>query len=265
MISDASGCLEKILVDLDKLRCGVESDRSVQAESVIRILNACAQIEGDPEGLASPHAQDLLSFGKEFFTQWELRLEGLYGENSNTSSRHTESDEQVIRSRYVDFYRSLVGAELSLCPLNPSTRVCHIGCGPLPVSLFLWHKRSGCFITGVDCDANASLGARAAFVHKVEQDPTSYDSDKVCFLSADGGDISYGVFDVVLLSSSVRGKARIFDQILATSPANVRIIERTPRLFWKHLAYWETAEIRDLLVRGTVQVDLIESRILVRE
>ena len=265
MISDASSCLETILGDLDALRRDLESTRPAQADRVTSILNACAQIESDPEGLSSPHAQGLLSFGKEFFTRWELNLEGFYSEESETSLKCAEGHEQEIRSRYVEFYRSLVNAELSLCPSKPNTRVCHVGCGPLPVSLFLWHKRSGCFITGIDCDSNASLAASAGFLRKVERDPASYDRDKVSFLCADGGDISYEAFDVVLLSSSVRGKACIFNRIVATSPSHVRIVERTPRLFWRHLADWEAADLRGLQVRGTVHVDLIESRILSRE
>lgn len=253
--------LEAVLNRLRMLRdCGA-SCLPEKARLATEIIDACSgfDVDSSASALQDDHVVELLGFGRKFFTQWEVYLENLYNP-SNGGLDRSNADTLDMRERYVEFYRSLVKAEMSLCRPAKDTRVCHVGCGALPVSLLMWHKYSGCTIMGVDFDVCALERARLAFADRAKADGVGYDSARVTFELAEGESLSYDSIDVVLLSTSVRGKAGVLERIVRTGAENIVVIERLPRLFWRHLTSWEEYRSESLAIRDVVKIGVVESR-----
>ena len=149
----------------------------------------------------------------------------------------SEDEAEILRKEYITLYRRLVGSEINLCNVNATTRVCHIGCGPMPLTMMMWHKYTGCFITGIDIDANAVATARQVIEARSLQDAGAYSLDKIKLAVCDGKMFDYAGYDIVLLSSTVQPKAAVCDRIMATAAPDTMVIERVPFGVWRHFRF----------------------------
>lgn len=253
--------LDALLEKLSQLR-GTRNfrDRARIAAEVVEASGNCDWSSYARTGMNGEHVEELLAYGRRFFTQWEQDLESRYSAGSGSGG-----DAEKVRERFVGFYRMLVAAELKLCRPGPETRVCHVGCGAMPASALMWHKYSGCSVVGIDCDAKAVEQAKGAFAAKLAEDPASFDPKKIGFLHADGGAMSYRDFDVVLLSSSVRGKDEVFKRIAETGPKTLTVIERVPAKFWTRMASWESHQSESFELVESIRHGVLEIRKLARK
>jgi hypothetical protein len=203
-----------------------------------------------------PESEELVAFGRDFFARWEVALEDI----CSTPEGELSTAQRIARQKLMDSYCRVVDVELTLCRPGPSTRVCHIGCGPMPMTLFMWHYWTGCRIVGIDIVKEAVEKASLAFVQRLVAEPKCYDAARVSFREADGAAMSYEDFDVVALSSTVRGKGAILDRIAATAPKGVVVIERVPQGFWKQLASWEEHAHPAFTEAGHAEAGLLKLR-----
>jgi len=240
-------------------------DKARIAAEIVEASGKCDWSSYGRTGKNREQVEELLAFGRTFFTEWEVALERRYAAGPGGAEAGAGGEGEKTREGFVDFYKLLVGAELKLCHPGPGTRVCHVGCGAMPASVMMWHKYSGCAVVGIDCDAQSVEQAKGAFAGRLAQDPGSFDPKKVGFLHADGGVMSYADFDVILLSSSVRGKDEVFKRIVETAPKTVTVIERVPSKFWTRMASWESHQSVSFELKESVRLGVLELRKLVRK
>lgn len=179
-----------------------------------------------------------LKYGKSFFRYWELSLEKELGYgvgDSQAIGGLTAAKKVELRDEYVDLYRRLVNAENSLCKPDRGTKVCHVGCGPMPLTLLMWSKYTGCSITGLDISASAIAAAQDVLRERITLDSTSYDLSRIELKVVAGEEFDYSEFDVILISSTVSPKESVRAKIAATASSTVIIVERVPCGIWRYL------------------------------
>lgn len=167
-----------------------------------------------------------------------------------------------VREAYLNYYGSLVRAEIEQSLANESTRVCHVGCGAMPFSTLVWHRQLGCRIVGIDREGAAVSAAQQVFQSRVSAEPAAYRAERVSFVHGSGESISYDAFDVVLLSSSVIPKSAVLKRIAATAPGHVRVVERAPVGFWRQLCAWDDCDCEPFEILSSRGVGVLELRTL---
>lgn len=210
------------------------------------------------EFLSQDYVRGLLASARDFMTDWEVYLEQWYG-TGHLGCQGDPVDDR--RDYYVGRYRKLVPAEMALCSMNPQIRVCHVGCGAMPLSVLMWHRYSGAVVIGIDRDRQCIERAQQVIEDKLKSDRTGiYNRDKITATYADGSDFSYEPFDIVVLSSSIQSKASVLERIASTGRRNLRLLERVPRGLWRYLIYWEEHSNPFFITQKVVETGSLEIR-----
>jgi hypothetical protein len=226
-----------------------------------RIRQCCLRLQDldcSMEGLFDGRAVRLLACARDFLADWELAFEEQYAATIAASSPPGAPDS--VRQAYVDFYRSLTTVEVGAAKADSRTRVCHVGCGPMPLSVLMWHRYSGCRVLGIDRSRRAVETARRVLTHKVRTGPQGGLPPEIRVECLAGEMFDYARFDVVLLSSSVRPKREVLERIASTASAGVTVLERAPRGLWRALCQWEEAPCPSFDVHVVANVGTIEVR-----
>ncbi|WP_146747931.1 MULTISPECIES: hypothetical protein [unclassified Photorhabdus] len=133
------------------------------------------------------------------------------------------------KNTFVELYRSLYFAERKLLEHDPR-HICHVGCGPMPVSVLMWMKYTNAQITAIDFDGDAIDSARGVFEHWHHQ--KGIPADRAKFVTTLGENFDYSGIDLIVISASVLNKENIYSAILNTATETVNVIERTPNFLY---------------------------------
>ncbi len=122
---------------------------------------------------------------------------------------------------YRSFYKKILEREISLCALEPGSRVVHVGCGALPLTA-LTLARAGMEIEAIERDPVAAERA-SGFLRRAAL------QDRISVTVADGLEVDYSEADAVWISLSASPKRAILERVLTMVKSEARVVCRNSR------------------------------------
>jgi hypothetical protein len=142
----------------------------------------------------------------EFLAQAEGAMERHYSVRLDAANVNNFRYFRKSYDRLVDAELTQLGFPTTQVMLKPTQSLMFVEAGPLPLSPVLVHQKTGMAVTCIDADrANADLGRN--FIDKCGM------SDHITYRFADGDDYDYTPHPIVFVSSFVRHKASIIENI----------------------------------------------------
>ena len=146
----------------------------------------------------------------EFLSQAEAAMERYYSVRLDASNVHQFRYFRKSYDMIVNAELHQLGYPATQLLLKPNQSIVFVEAGPLPVSAILMHQKAGVAVTCIDSSrANADLGR--SFVEKCGL------SDHINYRCAEGDDFDYSAHPIAFVSSYVRHKASILENICEES------------------------------------------------
>ena len=178
-------------------------------QSVSTLLDAVTQPLTPSEidqALAHPEIRSRQYRMWEFLSQAESAMERHYSVRLDGSNINNFRYFRKSYDKLVDAELAALGFPTHQLSLKPAQSVIYVEAGPMPISPILLHRKTGLAVTCIDADrANADLGRN--FIHKCGY------SDHITYRHAEGDDYDYGPHPIAFVSSFVRHKASILENI----------------------------------------------------
>lgn len=208
------------------LLCDLLSDREAQEVVDMEGVQAAAEVS------------------RRLFTTFESRLEDAFAadiKRVRTPERYLSECESVTRN-YLARYRGLAAAEVALADIGANDHVAFVGAGCLPITALEYVRTTGCRVDGIEIIETRTAEAN------VLTDRLGLAS-QMTVLTADGRDIDFAKYNVILIGVLAEPKVAICARIAATADAGTRIICRT------------TSGLRQLIYRPTASASLLPYRV----
>ncbi len=199
--------------------------------------------------LSDQEAQELLdsdgmpavaAVSQRLFATFESRLEDAFVADigrTRSPARYLYDCDSVTRN-YLARYRGLAAAEVALAGITGDDHVAFVGAGSLPITAFEYARTTGCRVDGIEI-----LEQRAADALRIA-DCLGLGS-QVSMLRADGQEIDFSKYSVILVGVLAEPKAGIFARIAGGADPKTRILCRT------------TSGLRQLIYRATAPASLL--------
>lgn len=186
----------------------------------------------------------------------EYEMEMYFSSAFNKAARL--SDKDLDGFWYRDNYRDLIAQEIRglkahtdfdtlLADARPAV---FVGAGPLPLSAIDLHKQTGKKCVCVELDAAAAQNGQG-MIDRLGL------GDAITYVTADGRDVDYGQFSLIMVASLVHAKAEVFQRIHDTAPhatVAVRSAEGLKALLYQPVDIADI-ESRGFRYQGTAQAD----------
>jgi hypothetical protein len=195
----------------DTLRQSV--DRSPHNHHVVQSVSTLLDAVTQPlspaeidEALAHPEIRSRQYRMWEYLSQAEGAMERYYSVRLDATNIHNFRYFRKSYDKLVDAELAELGFPGQQIPLKPAQSIVFVEAGPMPISPILVHQKTGLAVTCIDSDrASADLGRN--FIHKCGY------SNHITYLNAEGDDYDYGPHPIAFVSSFVRHKASILENI----------------------------------------------------
>lgn len=181
---------------------------------------------------------------RRLFATFESKLEDAFAADirrAGTPQRYLNECESITRN-YLARYRRLAAAEVALAGIGADDHVAFVGAGSLPITAFEYTRTTGCRIDGIEILDNRAIEAE----YIAERLGLA---SQMTVLTADGRDIDFAKYNVILIGVLAEPKVAICARIAATADAGTRIICRT------------TSGLRQLIYRPTASASLLPYRV----
>jgi hypothetical protein len=186
-----------------------------------------------------PHLLDLLSRAEY---EMEMHFSGLFNKNAQLN------DSDLNSFWYRDNYRDLIAQEVRGLKahtdfdalLRDERPAVFVGAGPLPLSAIDLYKQTGKKCVCVELDPAAARNGQG-MIDRLGL------SDAITYVTADGRDVDYGVYSLIMVASLVHAKAEVFARIHDTAPQATVAVRSAEGL--KTLLY-QPVDIADIEGRG---------------
>ncbi|SIO94760.1 hypothetical protein [Vibrio spartinae] len=203
--------------------------------------------------------QSLLSELDSLSLDYEMKCELAIAKMMGNSHRGTESktgSSGINIGEFIEFYRQLFNAENDLLETKPRI-MCHVGCGPMPSSALMWIRNSDVKIRAIDYDATAVKLAKCVFDNwRCKSDISE---ERVKFSCIAGEDFNYKGVDLIILSSSISNKSKLYQQIANTIDSPVQIIEREPNFLYE--VNYLNQDMADITCKKMLSVGNVDLRL----
>jgi hypothetical protein len=123
-------------------------------------------------------------------------------------------------SAYITYYEDIVDNEIRLAGITAKDIVLHIGCGSLPATSLLIHKRTGAHTTGIEKNSSSVKDAQYC-VHVLHQD------DEVQIHHANALEYPMDASTVIIVSQGIEPRYEVLTHIAHTMKPDARVIFRT--------------------------------------
>ena len=178
-------------------------------ESISTLLDAVTQPleQGEiDQALGHPEIRSRQYRMWEYLSQAEGAMERYYSVRLDGGNIQNFRYFRKSYDKLVDAELRELGFPTHQILLKPAQSVVFVEAGPMPISPILLHQKTGLAVTCIDSDrSNADLGRN--FIHKCGY------SDHITYRYAEGDDYDYGPHPIAFVSSFVRHKASILENI----------------------------------------------------
>lgn len=123
--------------------------------------------------------------------------------------------------QYSSIYDGTIDKEISIAEISSDDRILVIGCGSLPATVYLLHKKTGACIVGIDTDIKA--------VNKAKKYLKQLNVDNYCtIINTNGSEFPVNNFDVIFIAYGVRKQQDIIQHLSEKISSSTKIIFRIP-------------------------------------
>lgn len=121
---------------------------------------------------------------------------------------------------YIKYYVDIIDKEINIAKISSSTRVVHIGCGPIPSTSILIAKKTGANIIGVDKNPRTVEKARSC-LHELGY------ANKIQIKQAEASNFPIENFDVILISHGIEPRDKFLKYVSKSMKEDAIVVFRT--------------------------------------